>query len=92
MARIGVLGMLALAPALVGCADDVPAESPSSLGPTPAACAQEAQRLGFRVLGTEGAPMVLSDGTNDYPVLVQWGKDGGVHLRCRVGPGGVTIG
>ena len=89
MARIGIFGVLALAPALLGCAQDVP---PSPLGPTPPACQQEAQRLGFAVLGTEGPPDQLSDGTRDYPILVQWGNDGGVHLRCRVGPIGVELG
>ncbi len=89
MARLGIWAILALAPALIGCAEDVP---PPALGPTPPACQQEAQRLGFRVLGTEGEPEHLSDGTLDYPVLVQWGNDGGVHLRCRTGPTGVQIG
>ena len=89
MARIGLLGVLALAPALIGCAQDVP---PSPLGPVPTGCQQEAQRLGFKVLGTEGPPEQSDNGTSDYPVLVQWGNDGGVHLRCRVGPGGVQIG
>ncbi len=89
MARISIFGILALAPLLVACAEDVP---PSPLGPVPTGCQQEAQRLGFTVLGTEGAPDRLTDGTNDYPILVQWGNDGGVHLRCRVGPGGTQIG
>ena len=89
IARIGILGVCALAPALIGCAQDLP---PSGLGPVPPGCQQEARRLGFTVLGTEGAPDVLSDGTNDYPVLVQWGNDGGAHLRCRSGPIGVELG
>jgi hypothetical protein len=89
MARIGILGALALAQALLGCAQDVPA---SPLGPAPSACQQEAQRVGFTVLGTEGPAEQRDDGTSDYPVLVQWGNDGGAHLRCRVGPGGVQLG
>jgi hypothetical protein len=91
MARIGILGMLVLAPGLVGCAEDVPPPPQSLLGPTPAACQQEAQRLGFRVLGVEGTPVQQPDGSTDYPILVQWGNDGGVHLQCRTSGGGVTI-
>ena len=91
MARIGILGMLVLAPALVGCEEDVPPPQ-SPLGPTPAACQQEAQRLGFRVLGVEGTPVQQPDGSTDYPILVQWANDGGVHLQCRTRAGGVTIG
>lgn len=89
IARIGILGVLALAPLLVACEQDVP---PPPLGPVPAGCQQEAKRLGFTVLGTEGQPERLDDGTSDYPVLVQWGNDGGVHLRCRTGPSGTQIG
>jgi hypothetical protein len=89
MARIGIFGVLALAPALLGCAQDVP---PSGLGPTPPACQQEAQRLGFTVLGTEGPPEQLENGTSDYPVLVLWGNNGGAHLRCRIGTTGVELG
>jgi hypothetical protein len=90
MARIGILGVCALAPALFGCVQNAP---PSPLGPAPVACQQEARRLGFTLLGAEGAPDQLPGGTLDYPILVQWGNDGGVHLRCRLGPGGgVQIG
>ncbi len=91
MARIGIVCVLALTPALFGCAEDVP--SPSPLSPAPAACQQEAQRLGFIVLGAEGAAEPQPDGSAAYPVLVQWGSFGAVHLRCRIGgPGGVTLG
>ncbi|MGH7124993.1 MAG: hypothetical protein ACREFI_11520 [Stellaceae bacterium] len=90
VARIGMLGVLALAPALFGCAEDVP--QPSLLSPAPAACQQEAQRLGFILLGAEGAPELQTDGSSDYPILVQWGNDGGVHLHCRLSAGGVVIG
>ena len=90
MARIGILGVLALAPAVVGCEQDVPPASP--LSPAPVACQQEAQRLGFIVLGAEGGPELQTDGSSDYPILVQWGNDGGVHLHCRLSPGGVIIG
>ena len=90
MARIGILGVLALAPALIGCEQDVP--PPPGLSPAPAACQQEAQRLGFTLLGAEGLPELQTDGTSDYPILVQWGNDGGVHLHCRIGAGGVIIG
>ena len=89
VARIGNLAALMLAPALFGCAQNVPPSSP--VGSVPAVCQQEAQRLGFAVLG-EGTPEPQPDGSTDYPVLVQWGNDGGVHLHCRVGAGGVTIG
>lgn len=93
MARISILGLLGLAPALIGCGEDAPPPpSPSSLGPTPAACQQEAQRLGFRVLGVEGTPVQQPDGSTDYPILVQWANDGGVHLQCHMSVGGVTIG
>ena len=95
MVRICVVGLLALAPALVGCGEDAPTPSapvPSTLGPTPAACQQEAQRLGFRVLGVEGTPIQQADGSTDYPILVQWGNDGGVHLQCRMSAGGVWVG
>jgi hypothetical protein len=88
-ARIGKLAALALAPALLGCAQTAPPSSP--VGSVPAACQQEAQRLGFAVLGN-GTPEPQADGSTVYPVLVQWGNDGGVHLHCRVGAGGVTIG
>ncbi len=91
MARIGILGALALAPALFGCANEAPPQA-TPLAPAPAACQQEAQRVGFTVLGVEAAPEREVDGTINYPILVQWGNDGGVHLRCRVGSGGVTIG
>jgi hypothetical protein len=90
MARIGMLSVLALAPALFGCAEDVPTGSP--LGPAPVACQQEAQRLGFILLGAEGAAELQMDGSSDYPILVQWGNDGGVHLHCRLSAGGVIIG
>lgn len=89
VARIGILAALALAPALCGCEQDVPASPP--LGSAPAACQQEAQKLGFAVLG-DGTPEPQPDGSTDYPILVQWGNEGGVHLRCRVSAGGVTIG
>jgi hypothetical protein len=91
VARIGILGVLVLAPALAGCEQDMP-PSPSPLSPAPAACQQEAQRLGFRVLGVEGTPELQPNGSTSYPVLVQWGNDGGVHLTCRLSAGGVTIG
>jgi hypothetical protein len=90
MVRIGILATLALAPALFGCTQDMPEASP--YGPTPPACQQQAQRLGFSVLGVEAAPQQLPDGSTDYPVLVQWGNDGGVHLTCRVSGGLATIG
>jgi hypothetical protein len=89
VARIAILAGLALAPALCSCAQDVPPSSP--VGSVPVACQQEAQRLGFAVLG-DGTPEPQPDGSTNYPVLVQWGNDGGVHLHCRVGAGGVTIG
>jgi hypothetical protein len=88
-ARIGILSVLALAPALCGCADDVPGSSP--LGPAPEACQQAARTLGFTILGA-GTPEQQPDGSSDYPILVQWGNNGGVHLRCRMGAGGVTVG
>jgi len=91
LARIGILSAFALAPALVGCQRDVP--PPSGLTPAPTACQQQAQRLGFIVLGAEGPAEQQPDGSAAYPVLVQWGNDGGVHLRCRIdGAGGVTLG
>ncbi len=91
MARTGILGVLALAPALVGCAQD--ASPPSQLGPVPTACQQEAQRLGFTVLGAEGPAEEQPDGSAAYPILVQWGSFGAVHLRCRTdSAGGVTLG
>ena len=90
MARIGMVGVLALAPALIGCAQEE--TLPSGLSPAPVACQQEAQRLGFTLLGAEGSPELQTDGSSDYPVLVQWGNDGGVHLHCRIGEGGVIIG
>jgi hypothetical protein len=90
--RHGILGVLALAPVVIGCAtEDVP---PSPLlSPAPAACQQAAQRVGFTVLGAEGAAEPQPDGSAAYPILVQWGSFGAVHLRCRIdGAGGVTIG
>ena len=91
MGRFGILGVLALAATLFGCAEDVPPPS-SPLSPAPAACQQEARRLGFIVLGVEGTPQQEPGGSTAYPVLVQWGNDGGVHLTCRTSAGGVTIG
>ena len=90
LARIGIVGVLALAPALVSCAQDVP--PPSGLTPAPTACQQEAQRLGFIVLGAEGPAETQPDGSAAYPVLIQWGNFGGAHLRCRIGSSGVTLG
>jgi len=87
VARIGISCVLALA--LFGCVQNVLPSSP--LGPAPEACQQEAQKLGFAVLGA-GTPEQQPDGSTVYPVLVQWGNDGGVHLHCRMGAGGVTIG
>jgi hypothetical protein len=87
-ARIGLVGVLALAPILFGCSDDELASS--SAGTGPAACQQEAQKRGFIVLDT-GAPEPQSDGSTGYSILVKWGNDGGVHLRCRTGAGGTTI-
>jgi hypothetical protein len=90
MARIGILGVLALAPALLGCAEDVAPASPIS--PAPEACQQAARNLGFTVLGT-GDLEQQPDGSAAYPILVQWGNDGAVHQRCRTdGAGGVTLG
>ena len=90
VARIGTLVVLALAPALFGCADDVPPTSPQS--PAPEACQQAARNLGFTVLGT-GELEPQPDGSAAYPILVLWGNDGAVHLRCRTdGAGGVTLG
>ena len=91
LARIGIVGVLALAPTLIGCEQQE--TPPSTLSPAPAACQQEARRLGFIVLGAEGAAEQQPDGSAAYPVLVQWGSFGGAHLRCRIGgPGGVTLG
>jgi len=92
VARGGILGVLALAPALIGCAtEDVP--PPPSLSPAPVACQQAAQRIGFTVLGAEGAAEPQPDGSAAYPILVQWGSFGAVHLRCRTdSAGGVTLG
>jgi hypothetical protein len=90
-ARIGILAVLALIPALLGCAQDVP-PPPSPLSHAPAACQQAARNLGFIVLGT-GELEPQPDGSAAYPVLVQWGNAGAVHLRCRPdGAGGATIG
>jgi hypothetical protein len=88
--RIGILAALALAPALIGCARNVPPASPQS--PAPEACQQAARNLGFIVLGT-GELEPQPDGSAAYPILVQWGNGGAVHLRCRTdGAGGVTLG
>ena len=88
--RIGILAVLALAPALFGCDDAPPPVSPQSLAPE--ACRQAARNLGFTVLGT-GALEPQPDGSAAYPVLVQWGNTGAVHLRCRPDrAGGATIG
>jgi hypothetical protein len=89
MARIGIMGVLALAPGLLGCAEFTPQEP---LSPAPAACQQQARNLGFTVLDT-GPLEPQPDGSAAYPILVQWGNDGAVHLRCRTdGGAGVTIG
>ena len=91
VARIGILSVVALAPALFGCAEDVPPAA-SPLSPAPEACQQAARAVGFTVLGT-GEPEQQPDGTAAYPILVQWGSFGAVHLRCRTdGAGGVTLG
>jgi len=91
IARIGILGVLALAPALFGCGQDAPPPS-SPLSPAPEACQQAARNLGFIVLGG-GELEPQPDGSAAYPILVQWGNDGAVHLRCRTdGAGGVTLG
>ena len=37
-------------------------------------------------------PEQQADGSTEYPILVQWGSGGAVHLRCRIGAGGATIG
>ena len=48
--------------------------------------------LGFIVLGADQLEP-QPDGSAAYPILVQWGNDGAVHLRCRTdGGGGVTLG
>jgi len=93
VARIGIVGVVALAPVLFGCADEEVPPSPSSpVSPAPAACQQAARNLGFIVLGT-GELELQPDGSAAYPILVQWGNDGAVHLRCRTdGVGGVTLG
>ena len=93
MARIGILGLLAaMGPVLFGCTEDVPPPSSSPPSPAPEACQQAARRLGFIVLGT-GELEPQPDGSAAYPILVQWGNDGAVHLRCRTdGAGGVTLG
>ena len=91
IARIGILGVLALAPALFGCAEDAPPPS-SPLSPAPEACQRAARDLGFIVLGG-GELEPQPDGSAAYPILVQWGNDGAVHLRCQTdGAGGVTLG
>ena len=89
VARIGIWAALALAPALLGCAQNVPAASPQS--PAPESCQQAARKLGFTVLGT-GALEPQPDGSAAYPILVQWGNGGAVHMRCRTDAGGVTLG
>jgi hypothetical protein len=90
VARIGILAALALAQALFGCVQSVPPASPQS--PAPEACQQAARKLGFIVLGT-GELEPQPDGSAAYPILVQWGNDGAVHLRCRTdGAAGVTLG
>src|SRR5260370_34306088 len=69
IARIGILGVLALAPALFGCAEDVAPASP--LSPAPEACQQAARNLGFIVLGA-GQLEPQPDGSASYPILLQW--------------------
>jgi len=90
IARIGILGVLALAPALFGCGQNAPPPS-APLSPAPEACQRAARNLGFIVLGT-GELEPQPDGSAAYPILVQWGNDGAVHLRCRTdGAGGATL-
>ncbi|HUK07641.1 MAG TPA: hypothetical protein VLX09_07220 [Stellaceae bacterium] len=54
-------------------------------------CEEQAKALGFQVVQV-GETQATSFG--DFaPVLVNWGRNGGVHLVCRRGPDGtVTLG
>jgi len=64
---------------LVGCVEQPAEQQPSGAA---AACQQEARRLGFTVLEV-GTPTTSASGSEDVPVLVQWGNGGATHLRCR---------
>src|SRR5690348_16723253 len=81
IARIGILSVLALAPALFGCGQDAPPPS-APLSPAPEVCQQAARNLGFTVLGG-GELEPQPDGSAAYPILVQCRNDGA---------GGVTLG
>lgn len=71
-----------------GDEETAPQAAPAASAP-PGSCEQQAQALGFQVIRVD-PQQTEANGAVVTPVLVNWGRNGGVHLLCRRGPNGTV--